>query len=59
MYMAKVAKIVCLMMLTLTIGFSNVSAEESLPPKLLQLTDEAYRCYSARETDSYFEVVKR
>ena len=57
--MAKVAKIVCLMMLTLTIGFSNVSAEESLPPKLQQLTDEAYRCYSARETDSYFEVVKK
>ena len=57
--MAKVAKIVCLMMLTLTIGFSNVSAEESLPPKLQQLTDEAYRCYSARETDNYFEVVKK
>ena len=59
MYMAKVAKIVCLMMLALTIGFSNVSAEESLPPKLQQLTDEAYRCYSARETDNYFEVVKK
>ena len=59
MYMAKVAKIVCLMMLTLTVGFSNVSAEESLPPKLQQLTDEAYRCYSARETDNYFEVVKK
>ena len=57
--MAKVARIVCLMMLTLTIGFSNVSAEESLPPKLQQLTDEAYRCYSARETDNYFEVVKK
>ena len=57
--MAKVAKNVCLMMLTLTIGFSNVSAEESLPPKLQQLTDEAYRCYSARETDNYFEVVKK
>ena len=57
--MAKVAKIVCLMMLTLTVGFSNVSAEESLPPKLQQLTDEAYRCYSARETDNYFEVVKK
>ena len=57
--MAKVAKIVCLMMLALTIGFSSVSAEESLPPKLQQLTDEAYRCYSARETDSYFEVVKK
>ena len=57
--MAKVARIICLMMLTLTIGFSNVSAEESLPPKLQQLTDEAYRCYSARETDNYFEVVKK
>ena len=34
--MAKVAKIVCLMMLTLTVGFSNV-----------------------RETDNYFEVVKK
>ena len=57
--MAKVARIVCLMMLALTVGFSSVSAEESLPPKLQQLTDEAYRCYSARETDNYFEVVKK
>ena len=57
--MSKVAKAVCLMILALTVGLVNVSAEESLPPKLQQLTDEAYRCYSARETDSYFEVVKK
>ena len=34
-------------------------AEEALPPKLQKLTDEAYRCYSARETDNFFNVVKK
>ena len=57
--MPKVTKTVCLMVLALTMGFVNVSAEESLPPKLQQLTGEAYRCYSARETDNYFEAVKK
>ena len=30
-----------------------------MPPKLQKLTDEAYRSYSARETDDYFETVKK
>ena len=34
MYMSKVAKTVCLMILALTVGLVNVSAEASFPPKL-------------------------
>ena len=37
----------------------RVWAEETLPARLQKLTDEAYRCYSARETENYFEAVKR
>ena len=57
--MQRTVYLICLMFLTLTADLTPVSAEETLPPKLQQLTDEAYRCYSARETDSYFEVVKK
>ena len=32
-------------------------AGEQLPSKLQSLTDEAYRSYSARETDNFFEVI--
>ena len=46
------------MLLTLTAPV-NVGAEEALPPKLQNLTDEAYRAYSARETDDYFGAVKK
>ena len=57
--MQRIVYWICLLVLTLTTGVTPASAEETLPPKLQQLTDEAYRCYSARETDSYFEVVKK
>ena len=48
-----------MILLLLTAGFSSARAEEKLPAKLQKLTDEAYRSYSARETDSYFEAVKK
>ena len=57
-----VKKTACFILLTfllLTTGATNVWAEEPLPPKLQKLTDEAYRCYSARETDNYFDAVKK
>ena len=57
-----IKKVVCyffLMLLLLTTGATNLWAEEQLPPKLQKLTEEAYRCYSARETDYFFEAVKR
>ena len=48
-----------MILLLLTAVFSSARAEEKLPAKLQKLTDEAYRSYSARETDSYFEAVKK
>ena len=48
-----------MILLLLTAGFSSARAEEKLPAKLQKLTDEAYRSYSARETDSYFEAIKK
>ena len=56
--MKRVAYFLFLMFL-LTTGATHVWAEEELPPKLQKLTDEAYRCYSARETDNFFEAVKK
>ena len=55
----KVVNILFLLSLLLTVGITSVWAEEHLPPKLQKLTDEAYRCYSARETDNFFEAIKR
>ena len=52
-------KMIAIVALVLTMGFSSASAEETLPPKLQKLTDEAYHHYSARETDSYFRAVRR
>ena len=52
-------RVACLVFLTLLLsltGVTSVRAEEPLPPKLQQLTEEAYRHYSARETDNYFEA---
>ena len=57
--MPKAIKIMCMILLLLTAGFSSARAEEKLPAKLQKLTDEAYRSYSARETDSYFEAIKK
>ena len=48
-----------MILLLLTTGLSSVRAEEALPAKLQKLTDEAYRSYSARETEKYFETVKK
>ena len=55
----KVVNILFLLFLLLTVGITSVWAEEQLPPKLQKLTDEAYRYYSARETDNFFESIKR
>lgn len=49
----------CLLLLSLLIGTTGIWAEETLPPKLQKLTDEAYHYYSARETDKYFETVTK
>ena len=40
-------------------GSVPAGAEELLPQKLQELTNEAYRCYSARETVNFFEAIKR
>ena len=47
------------LLLSLLIGVTSVWAEETLPPKLQKLTDEAYHFYSSRKTDMYFETVKK
>ena len=54
-------KIVCFTILALLLltGVSRAWAEEKLPSKLQQLTDEVYRCYSARESDNFFDAVKK
>ena len=55
-------RVACLVFLTLLLsltGVTSVRAEEPLPPKLQQLTEEAYRHYSARETDNYFEAIEK
>ena len=56
--MKRVAYFLFLMLLLMT-GDSRVWAEEKLPPKLQKLTDEAYHYYSSRETDHFFEAVKK
>jgi serine phosphatase RsbU (regulator of sigma subunit) len=40
-------------------GITRLWAEEQLPPRLQKLTDEAYRCYSTRETDNFFEAIDK
>lgn len=55
-------RVVChifLLFLLLVTGSTVLWAEEQLPQKLQKLTDEAYRCYSARETENFFESIKR
>ena len=56
--MKRVAYFLFLTLLLMT-GASRVWAEEKLPPKLQKLTDEAYHYYSSRETDHFFEAVKK
>ncbi len=56
--MKKVAYIWIVALLLMTAGVAEVGAEEALPKKLQSLTEEAYRAYSARETDNFFEALK-
>ena len=51
--------VILLVMVLLTTATTQVLGEEKLPPKLQKLTDETYRCYSARETDNFFGAVRR
>jgi serine phosphatase RsbU (regulator of sigma subunit) len=57
--MKRTANILLLTVLLLSTGRTQVRAEEPLPQKLQALSDEAYRAYSARETDNYFDAVKK
>jgi hypothetical protein len=57
--MKRIACHILLALLLLATGATRVQAEEKLPDKLQQLTDEVYRHYSSRETDQFFEDVKR
>ena len=57
--MHKIANYIALALLLLTAGSATVRAEEPLPAKLQKLTDEAYRAYSTRETEDYFDAVQK
>ena len=57
--MNKIARVMILTLLLLTTGASHHWAGEQLPPKLQTITDDAYRAYSSRETDSFFEAIQR
>ena len=57
--MKKEACLIVLTLLLLMTGAARLWAEEPLPPKLQTLTDEAYRAYSARETEDYFNAVQK
>ena len=57
--MKKVTIYIFFTFLLLATGAARARAEEKLPEKLLNLTNEAYRFYSQRETDEYFETVKK
>jgi hypothetical protein len=48
--MKKIACLVVLAMVLLATVNTRAEAEENLPEKLQELTNEAYRAYSARET---------
>ena len=57
--MKKVANIILLTLLLLITGAAPVLAEKELPIELQKLADKAYRSYSERETDNFFEVVNK
>lgn len=57
--MPKTTKILSIIVLLLTMDWPAVRAEEVLPLRLQELTDDAYRYYSSRETDDFFEAVNR
>ena len=54
--MKTVARLLTLMLLLLTAG-EACRAEEKLPSKLQNLTDETYRYYSLRQTEDFFDAV--
>ena len=57
--MKKTISLLSLLFLLLTTGSIPVWAEEALPPRLQKLADEAYRYYSSRETDNFFETINK
>ena len=57
--MKKIARVLFLTLLLLATGASHHWAGEQLPPKLQSITDEAYRAYSARETDNFFKTIQQ
>ena len=57
--MKKIACFVVLAMVLLASVSTRAGAKENLPEKLQELTNEAYRAYSARETDDYFATVQK
>ena len=52
-------KKVVYILLTLLLMTTPVWAGEALPPKLQQLADEAYRNYSSRATDEFFNAINK
>lgn len=56
--MKKIVRYLFLALLLLTAGGIPLTAEETLPPKLQTLADEAYHSYSARETENFFEAIQ-
>lgn len=57
--MKKVVHFTFLTLLLMISGTMSVWAEEQLPSRLQKLSDEAYHYYSSRETDKFFEAIKR
>ena len=57
--MKKIARVLFLTLLLLAPGAAHHWAGEQLPPKLQSITDEAYRAYSARDTENFFETIQR
>lgn len=53
-----VAYLLMMTLLMVTAGTADAWAEEQLPQKLQALTEEAYRAYSARETDNFFKAIQ-
>lgn len=57
--MKNIARVLFLIVLLMATGASHHWAGEQLPPKLQSVADEAYRAYSARETENFFEAIQR
>ena len=57
--MKKVNRVLFLILLLMATEASHHWAGEQLPPKLQSITDEAYRAYSARDTENFLETIQR